>query len=110
MEYFAISCGLLAANLLYLVVTAIHNTLLSPLSKIPDSHLSAPFSSLWIKWLRHQNQLNRFLEAAHDAYGPVVRLGPNELSVNCVQDGFKTIYTTKAFEKHHFYLKFKNYM
>ncbi|KAF4465156.1 cytochrome P450 monooxygenase, partial [Fusarium albosuccineum] len=102
--------ALLALGAGILFFRLFHTAFISPLARVPCSHFSARFSSLWVSWLRHQNQLNRFLEAAHDKHGPVVRLGPNELSVNCVQDGFKTIYTTRAFEKHHFYNEFRNFI
>lgn len=47
--------------------------------------------------------------AAHQKYGSIVRLGPNELSVNCVDNGIKTIYGG-GFEKSHWYTNlFLNY-
>ena len=44
-------------------------------------------------------QNNRTVHAAHLKYGPVVRLAPYELSVNCVDAGIRTIYAG-GFEKH----------
>lgn len=44
-------------------------------------------------------QNNRTVHAAHQKHGPIVRLGPNELSVNCVDGGIRTIYAG-GFEKH----------
>lgn len=47
-------------------------------------------------------QNNRTVQAAHEQYGPIVRLGPSEISVNCVDGGIKSVYTG-GFEKHEWY-------
>lgn len=45
----------------------------------------------------------------HKRRGPILRIGPNELSVNCYEGGLRTIYAG-GFEKHDFYLgRFKTY-
>ncbi|KAH0075623.1 cytochrome P450, partial [Aureobasidium melanogenum] len=41
---------------------------------------------------------NATVLAAHERLGPLVRLGPNEISVNCVNGGIRTVYTG-GFEK-----------
>lgn len=46
----------------------------SPLSRIPNAHPSAPFSSLWILWVRYQGRENRTVHSTHDRLGSVVRL------------------------------------
>lgn len=74
----------------------------SSLSKIPCAHPLARYTSLWSTWISYRAKNLRTVEAAHAKLGPVVRLGPKELSVNCVENGIKTIYGTMAFEKHHF--------
>ncbi|KAI9726475.1 MAG: hypothetical protein M1828_001297 [Chrysothrix sp. TS-e1954] len=87
----------------------IHPVLISPLGRIPAAHPTAPFSPLWILWIRHQFRENKTLERAHARHGPVVRLGPNELSINCVDGGLRTIYAG-GYEKHEFYSnQFANY-
>lgn len=48
------------------------------------------------------------MRAAHDKYGPVVRLGPREISINCVDDGIRIVYG-KGFEKTGFYDVFANF-
>ncbi|KAL2829312.1 cytochrome P450 monooxygenase [Aspergillus pseudoustus] len=75
---------------------------LSPLAKIPSAHPLASISSLWILWKRYHSQENATVHAAHEKYGPVVRLGPRDISVNCIKGGIQTIYTG-GFDKHDFY-------
>lgn len=47
-------------------------------------------------------QNNRTIQAAHERLGPIVRLGPSEISINCVEGGIKSVYTG-GFEKHEWY-------
>jgi hypothetical protein len=75
---------------------------LSPLSKIPNAHPTAPFSEAWILWTRYSMRNNRATLAAHQRYGPIVRMAPNELSINCVDGGIRTVYAG-GFEKHDWY-------
>lgn len=80
----------------------IHPAFLSPLAKIPNAHWSAPISPLWMLWRRFTMRNNRTIQAAHERLGPIVRLGPSEISVNCVDGGIKSVYTG-GFEKHEWY-------
>ncbi|GME41795.1 Cytochrome P450 [Neofusicoccum parvum] len=80
--------ALLATIYRYIVYPAF----LSPLAKIPAAHFSAHFSSLWLKYIRYHNIENRTVQALHEKHGPIVRLGPNELSINCYDEGLKTVY------------------
>ncbi|KAE8550858.1 hypothetical protein TMatcc_008921 [Talaromyces marneffei ATCC 18224] len=75
---------------------------LSPLARIPNAHFTSPISSAWITWRRFIATNNRTIQAAHEKLGPIVRLGPNELSINCVDGGIKTVYGG-GFEKHEWY-------
>ncbi|KAI1473054.1 cytochrome P450 [Daldinia caldariorum] len=95
----------LAAILIYKYI--IYPTVFSPLSRIPTPHWSCSISPAWILWTRFNSRENRTLHAAHQQYGPIVRLGPNELSVNSV-DAVKTIYQG-GFDKHEWYSLFDNY-
>ena len=74
----------------------------SPLSKIPSAHFTASWSPLWMLWVRYNSRENRAVHNAHLKYGPIVRLGPNEISVNCVDGGIRTVYSG-GFEKPDFY-------
>ncbi|PWY77408.1 cytochrome P450 [Aspergillus heteromorphus CBS 117.55] len=78
-----------------------HPYFLSPLSAIPNAHPTSPLSSRWITLRRHHTQDIHAISAAHRQRGPIVRLAPNELSVNSLA-GLRTIYTG-AFEKDAFY-------
>lgn len=97
----------LVAALIYQFI--IHPIFLSPLSKIPSAHFTTPFSSLWILYIRYTNVENATLLRLHRAKGPILRLGPNEISVNCYEEGLKTIYGGN-FDKTEFYpRRFANY-
>ena len=85
----------------------VYPTFSSPLSKIPNAHWTSPFVPIWILWVRFCSKENRTLHAAHLKYGPVLRVAPNELSVNDVS-GVRTVYTG-GFEKGQWYSIFDNY-
>lgn len=80
---------------------------ISPLSKIPNAHPTSPISPLWILRLRFQQKGTKTIHEMHKKRGPVLRVSPNEVSVNCVKDGVLTIYP--AFEKPNWYDVFRNY-
>ncbi|KAI1387761.1 cytochrome P450 [Hypoxylon trugodes] len=93
--------------LAFLYQYVLYSALISPLSRIPKAHWSCSISPVWILWNRFNHRENRTLHAAHKRFGPVVRIGPNELSVNSA-DGVKTIYQG-GFDKHQWYSLFNNY-
>jgi hypothetical protein len=95
----AIATGILVAVLLYKYV--IHPYCFSAISSIPNAHYTSPISSRWIEKQRNAGKEVLTIYDLHQKHGPVVRLGPNELSVNSL-GGLKTIYTG-AYEKHSFY-------
>jgi hypothetical protein len=81
----------LSASLLWLlpkVVAAIS----SPLNAIPNASLTAPFSRLWLLWIRATGIEYSTCLAAHRRLGPVIRIGPNEISINSIEDGVRTAY------------------
>jgi predicted transposase YbfD/YdcC len=80
----------------------------SRLSTIPNAHFSAPYSRLWLLYLKATETEHHARERAHRRMGPVVRIAPNELSVNCIENGVKTIYSG-GFEKGEWYKGFVNY-
>ncbi|KAF5858429.1 hypothetical protein ETB97_004367 [Aspergillus alliaceus] len=95
----AIAIGVLLAVILYKYL--IYPYYLSPLSNVPNAHFTSPISTRWIERQRNAGKEVLTLYDLHQTLGPVVRLGPDELSVNSLS-GLKTIYTG-AFEKHSFY-------
>ncbi|KAH7020933.1 cytochrome P450 [Microdochium trichocladiopsis] len=80
---------------------------LSPLSRLPQPHWSCSITSAWILWARFSGRENRTLQKLHRKYGPVVRIGPAEVSVNSLE-AVKTVYQG-GFDKHSWYDVFNNY-
>lgn len=106
---FLLTITSLCALILFLYKCFLQPALFSPLSKIPSAHFTASFSPVWILWVRYRWKENRTIHAAHQKHGPIVRLGPNEVSVNCVDGGIKTVYGG-GFEKAKWYWNlFTNY-
>ena len=102
-----IACILLLSLALYQFI--IYPTFLSPLSKIPNAHWSSPVSRLWILIHRGQHKETPLIHSAHEKLGPIIRLAPNEVSVNSVDGGIRTIYSG-GWEKGDWYLNvFNNY-
>jgi hypothetical protein len=80
----------------------------SPLSPIPKAHFTSSISSVWIWWQRRNGKTGiRLIFTAHERYGPVVQLSPNELSVASL-DGLRQIYRG-GFDKSSFYEDFISY-
>ncbi|KAK0640215.1 Cytochrome P450 monooxygenase azaI [Lasiodiplodia hormozganensis] len=102
----ALAIGVLvgAAVLAALYRYVLYPAFFSPLAKIPAANFSARFSNLWLRYIRYFEIENRTVYALHAKHGPIVRLGPNELSINCVEEGIKTIYP--SFPKTAFYSQF----
>ncbi|KAI1500884.1 cytochrome P450 3A12 [Biscogniauxia marginata] len=102
---------LLSAVILLLLVLVyqyiLYPAVLSPLRKIPKAHWSCSISPAWILWARFKGRENRTLYIAHRQHGPIVRVGPDELSINNIE-GVKTIYQG-GFDKHQWYSVFDNY-
>ncbi|KAL8901873.1 MAG: hypothetical protein Q9207_004990 [Kuettlingeria erythrocarpa] len=96
--------GFLAVVYKYIIEPAF----ISPLAKIPSASFLSSISSQWISRKRQAKQETRTIYSLHQKHGSVVRLGPNEISVNSL-DGLRTIYHGE-FEKHSWYSKmFVNY-
>lgn len=90
----ALALLVLVVLLLRFLVAYLRN----PLRKVPAAHPLAHWTPLWIHYVRWRAVENATLKEAHGRLGPVVCLGPKEVSVNCVQGGIKTIYAG-GFEK-----------
>jgi len=92
---------------LLLFFWCIYSAFVSPLAQIPNAHLSAPYISLWILYKRFTKQENRTVYEAHALYGPIVRLGPTEISVNSAE-AVRVVYGGN-FDKHVWWKAFRNY-
>ncbi|KAH7036688.1 cytochrome P450 monooxygenase-like protein [Macrophomina phaseolina] len=81
---------------------------ISPLCNIPTPHWSCHISPIWIQNRRRTGREIRAVHAAHASLGPIVRLGPNEISVNSVKGGLSKVYAG-GWEKDGWYEFFSNY-
>lgn len=93
----------LAGQVLYLLF-------LLPLARVPKAHWTCDFGSFWILWHRYKGPENemRVISIAHKRYGPVVRLGPSEISVNSLDLSVRRFHGARV-EKSGWYLPFKNF-
>lgn len=97
-----VAIAAIALSLLLVYKSIVFPAFLSPLSKNPNAHWSAPISPVWLLWKRFKSLNDRAIHAAHERFGPIVRLAPSEISINCVDGGIKSVYTG-GFEKHEWY-------
>jgi hypothetical protein len=97
---------------LFFITHILYTYIRNPLRKIPAAHPLAHFTSLWIHSVRWRSIENATFKAAHARLGPIICLGPNEISVNCVKGGIREVYAG-GFEKtngrHNWYSFFANY-
>jgi cytochrome P450 len=84
----------------------IYPLLLSPLAKIPKPHFSCSISGAWIRRRRQSIFEANALFAAHEKYGAIVQVAPDEIRVNSL-DGLRQIYGN--FNREAAYLDFMNY-
>lgn len=101
---FTLAVLLLALALVFAYKFLVHPILLSPLAKVPNAHWSSSFSPLWLLYQKWNHYENRAVYNRHMESGPLIRLAPNVLSVNCFEDGIKKIYQG-GFPKTEFYFR-----
>ncbi|GLI78457.1 hypothetical protein PoHVEF18_006772 [Penicillium ochrochloron] len=79
----------------------------SPVSKVPGPWYTR-FTSLWIKYQEFTANRRESVHRLHQVYGPVVRLGPNEVSFTSL-DAIREIYASggSGYDKTEFYSLFK---
>lgn len=78
--------------LLFLFKYIIHPLFISPLAAIPAARWHARLCPLWILYIRWANIENSTVYKLHQIHGPIVLMGPWDLSVNCYEGGIKAIY------------------
>lgn len=93
------------ARIIYLNV--FRPAVVSPLARVPAINTLARYSVIWSIWAKYKWKYNHSIEKAHQTLGPVIVVAPNELSVNCVKGGVRTVYG--AFDKSSFYGFFENF-
>lgn len=108
----SMSASLLPAALASLVGYAVYRLLVSPVfvsppGKIPDAHWSSAISPLWILYALYKDTEVERLAEAHENLGPVVRVGPRDVSIESVEN-VKTVYTGR-FNRTKWYGIFENY-
>lgn len=77
-----------------------------PLAKIPGPTICA-LTGYYILYKTWNEERNRYVQALHEKYGSIVRIGPNEVDINDVAY-MKDIYIGD-FDKTSFYAQFTNY-
>lgn len=98
----ALLVSLATAYLVYLVVVA----QLNPLKKCPGPWYTL-YSKMPILVIFWRDSRNRYVQALHEKYGPIVRLGPDEVSI-CDPKDVSKVYLGN-FDKSRFYAQFGNY-
>lgn len=83
--------------------------LLSSTSKVPGPWYTK-FTSLWIKYQEFTANRRESIHKLHTIYGPVVRLGPDEISFTSL-DAIKEIYASggSGYDKTEFYTLFRQF-
>jgi len=89
--------GIPAFFTLYVFVTIVYNLFFHPLRRYPGPFL-ASISRLWSRIGNFHGCKSERIHAAHEKYGPIVRVGPNELSF-ANPAAVRDIYTSKSFVK-----------
>lgn len=85
------STTLLLVTLAVLFAVAVYRLYLHPLSSIPGPPLAA-LSNAWHAYHVRNGQMYELGQTLHKKYGPVVRVGPDELWFDS-REAFKTIYS-----------------
>lgn len=83
--------------------------IVSPISKVPGPWYTR-YTSLWIKYQEFTANRRESIHDLHEKYGPVVRLGPNEVSFTSL-DAIKEIYSSggSGYDKTEFYTLFRQF-
>ena len=101
-----VAAFLIVIALLYRLI--VYPLLVSPLAKIPNAHWSSALTPLWILHIRYRRRELAVVKQAHERLGPIVRLGPQDISISCFEDGIRTVYH-KGFDKPSWYSFFSYY-
>ena len=99
----------LTALLLLATAAWVVKSLRSPIANIPGSTYSV-FTSLFLKYKEFARKRRIYIHELHQRYGPVVRLGPNEISF-ATADAVKEIYQSggSGYDRTELYDLFKQF-
>ena len=94
---------------LAVLVVLAYQRLRSPLARIPGPYYST-FTAVWLKYKEFSRARRLYIHDLHEQYGPVVRLGPNEVSCTS-PEAVKEIYTSggSGYDRTEFYDLFKQF-
>jgi hypothetical protein len=98
---------LLFPFVLYVALRTIYQLCLSPLKNIPGPWYAA-ISDFWARTYLLRMQQCKSVDALFDAYGPVVRIGPNKVVFRDL-DSMRNVYSVYKFEKSEYYRSFLLY-
>ncbi|KAL7823123.1 cytochrome P450 [Trichoderma gracile] len=96
-------CYGLGVLLLSITTIVLYRLFLHPLARIPGPKLAA-VSNIWHAYHARNGHMFDLGRRLHREYGPLVRVGPNELWFNSTEAFDKIYSSTKGFEKTDFYL------
>ena len=82
--------ALLSITLL-LMILSLYRLLFHPLARVPGPKAAA-VSNAWLAWHVRNGRARELGKSLHRKYGPVVRVGPNEVWFDS-KDAFKIIYS-----------------
>ncbi|TLD34161.1 hypothetical protein PspLS_01192 [Pyricularia sp. CBS 133598] len=91
------SLVVVAAPALLILAAAIYRLFLHPLAHIPGPRLAA-LSNVWYGRQVCSGRMLQLGKALHRQYGPIVRVGPNEVWLDS-EEGFKQVYISTALQK-----------
>ena len=87
----------------------VHKALFSPLLKVPGPYFTF-ITDVWLMLQEFMGNRREYIHQLHKQYGPVVRLGPNEVSFTSVE-ALKEIYSSggSGYDKTEFYTLFTQF-
>jgi len=102
-SWFSHNLFLIAASITFalILLRAIYNLFLSPLSAIPGPWYAA-ISDLWITTHVLRLRQCKIIHELFETYGPVVRIGPNKVVFRDLSTA-RSIYTMYKFDKSSYY-------
>lgn len=88
---------------------SMHRFIFAPLSKLPGPGYSL-FTDLYLMYKEFTGQRRPYIHELHKKFGPVVRLGPNEVSFTSME-AIKEIYQSggSGYDKTEFYTLFRQF-
>lgn len=104
----SLSLSLASAAFVYIVIRALYNLFFSPLSAIPGPWYAA-VSDLWLNIHVIRLRQCKTIQELFEAYGPVVRVGPNKIVFRDIST-MRTVYSVHKFDKSSYYKSLLTYV